>query len=73
MKNLFIFFLLTSQLLSQKYEKDISYKEKRILEYKKEGIRVEVGEISKYNPNVPFKMNIIKHVMKLLCFHLNIL
>jgi hypothetical protein len=37
MKNLFIFFLLTSQLFPQKYEKDISYKEKRILEYKKEG------------------------------------
>ena len=32
------------------------------VEYKKEGIRVEVGKISKYNPNVPFKMNIIKNV-----------
>jgi hypothetical protein len=37
MKNLFIFLLSASQLLPQKYEKDISYKEKRILEFKKEG------------------------------------
>ena len=32
------------------------------VDYNKEGIRVEVGEISKYNPNVPFRMNIKKHV-----------
>jgi FkbM family methyltransferase len=32
------------------------------VEYKKEGIRVEVGEISKYNRNLPFKMNIKKNV-----------
>jgi hypothetical protein len=37
MKIVIIFFLLASQLFSQKYEKDISFKEKRILEYKKEG------------------------------------
>ncbi len=37
MKIIIIFFLLLSQLYPQKYEKDISYKEKRVLEYKKEG------------------------------------
>lgn len=30
--------------------------------YNSEGIRVEVGEISKYNKNLPFKLNIKKHV-----------
>jgi len=32
------------------------------VEYTKEGIRVEVGEISKYSQNLPFRMNIKKHV-----------
>lgn len=32
------------------------------VEYNKDGIKVEVGEISKYNSNIPFKMNIRKHV-----------
>ena len=32
------------------------------VEYSKEGIRVEAGEVSKYNSNLPFKMNIKKHI-----------
>lgn len=32
------------------------------VEYNKEGIKVEVGEISKYSSNLPFRMNIKKHI-----------
>jgi hypothetical protein len=38
MKIIVFFLIIASQIYSQKYEKDISYKEKRILEYKKEGV-----------------------------------
>lgn len=30
--------------------------------YNKDGIKVEIGEISKYNDNLPFKLRILKHV-----------
>ena len=34
------------------------------VKYSSEGIRVDVGQISKYNQNLPLKLNIKKHVSK---------
>ena len=34
------------------------------IKYSSEGIRVDVGQISKYNQNLPLKLNIKKHVSK---------
>lgn len=32
------------------------------INYNSEGIKIDIGELSKYNPNQPFKVKILKHV-----------
>jgi uncharacterized alkaline shock family protein YloU len=32
------------------------------VKYEKDGIRVDLGEITKYNNNIPFTINIRKHI-----------